>query len=267
MSRAGSTDRGEPPAAGARPATPLVGCAGWSIPGPLAERFPGAGPHLGRYARRLSVTEINSSFHRPHRPGTYARWAATVGPSFRFSVKVPKEVTHRRRLVDAEEPLTQFVAEIAPLGTRLGPLLVQLPPSLSFDPEVVRRFLAVLAACHGGPVVCEPRHPSWFGHAAEELLRDHRVARVAADPAPVPEAAVPGGWPGLVYRRLHGTPVTYRSAYDDAALEAVATTMLAETARGVPSWCIFDNTASGAAPGDALRLAARLRDGAAHTDG
>jgi uncharacterized protein YecE (DUF72 family) len=242
-----------------RPSRALVGCAGWTIPGPLGGHFPGSGPHLLRYAGRLPVTEINSSFHRPHRPAIYARWASGVGPSFRFAVKVPKEVTHVRRLVDAEEPLERFLEETAALGPRRGPLLVQLPPSLAFDPAVADRFLTMLRARHAGPVVCEPRGPSWFDEAADELLRSYEVARVAADPAPVPAAAVPGGWPGLVYRRLHGSPVTYRSPYEPATLDAVASAMEADLVRGVESWCILDNTASGAAAGDALALVGRLR--------
>ena len=245
----------------------LVGCASWSIPGALGDRFPGAGPHLMRYAARLPVVEINSSFHRPHRPGTYARWAAAVGPSFRFSVKVPKDITHGRRLVDVGGPLGRFLDETAALGGRRGPLLVQLPPSLAFDADVVERFLVDLGARHGGRVVCEPRHPSWFETDAEELLVRLGVARVAADPAPVPAAALPGGWPGFVYRRLHGSPVTYRSSYDDATIAGVAGAMRDDVARGVESWCIFDNTASGAAAGNALSLTALLREAGAPHDG
>src|SRR6185312_6154680 len=72
---------------------------------------------------------INSSFYKPHRPATYARWAASVPAGFRFSVKVPKLATHERRLVDTDDVLEAFLAEATQLGDKLGPLLVQLPPS------------------------------------------------------------------------------------------------------------------------------------------
>ena len=243
-----------PPAAGSL----RVGCAGWSIPAAAAERLPGGGAHLARYARVLTAAEINSSFHRPHRPATYARWAATVPPGFRFSVKLPKEVTHVRRLVDAEEPLERFLAESDALGARRGPLLVQLPPSLAFDADTAAAFLGSLRRRYVGPVACEPRHPSWFAPAVDELLAAARVARVAADPPPVPDAAHPGGWDGLVYRRLHGSPQTYRSPYDAAALDALAAALAEDAARGADCWCIFDNTASGAALPNALDLRRRL---------
>jgi uncharacterized protein YecE (DUF72 family) len=234
-----------------------VGCAGWAIPTSLAERFPGAGSHLARYARVFSTVEINSSFYRPHRPSTYARWAASVPDGFVFSAKVPKEITHARRLVDPEEPLDRFLAEVRSLGDRLGPLLVQLPPSLALDPGVAQRFLTMLRDKHPGPVALEARHASWFTPEAEGMLVAHRVARVAADPAPVAGADKPAGYGGLVYVRLHGSPRIYWSAYEPAFLDATARLLLRE-GPATAVHCIFDNTAAGAAPVDALSMQARV---------
>lgn len=244
---------------GPAPAGPIyVGCAGWSIPKPHAGRFPAAGSHLERYARIFPAVEINSSFYRPHRPATYARWAASVPAGFRFAVKVPKEITHGRRLQDVGDQLAAFAAEAGALGPKLGPWLVQLPPSLRFSPTVVQSFLAALRAQFSGSVVCEPRHPTWFTGDADALLEQFEVARVAADPAVVPAAAVPGGWRQLVYYRLHGSPRMYYSAYSPAQLEAVAHS-LATAGTGTARWCIFDNTAENAATADALTLLEQLR--------
>jgi uncharacterized protein YecE (DUF72 family) len=234
-----------------------IGYAGWSIPRQYAEHFPDQGTHLERYAQRLPAVEINSSFYRPHRPETYARWAASVPDSFRFAIKVPKEITHTRRLSDVADPLERFLSEIRALGTTLGPLLVQLPPSLRFDPAVVTAFFSTLRARFRGSVVCEPRHTSWFTDRAEQVLLSAQVARAAADPALVPAAAQPGGWPGLVYYRLHGSPEMYTSAYSATELDTL-TQRLRATAQAVPTWCIFDNTALGAATANALDVCARL---------
>lgn len=103
-------------------------------------------------------------------------------------------------------------------------------------------------------LVCEPRHASWFEDEADVLLRDHRIARVAADPVKTEAAAVPGGWRGMTYYRLHGSPVPYRSSYDDGRLETYAEAIDGDLSEGRPVWCIFDNTASSAAAGDALKL-------------
>lgn len=235
-----------------------IGTAGWSIPKQHAAEFPGDGSHLQRYAQCLSAVEINSSFYRPHRAATYARWAASVPEGFRFAVKLPREITHLRRLAEPTEPLVRFLGEIRALGDRLGPILVQLPPSLAYKAVLAEAFLAALRDRFDGGVVCEPRHPSWFADAADRALSRFRVARVAADPAPAPGAATPGGWPGLAYRRLHGSPEMYYSAYTGAELDDAARSMLGHAADVEESWCIFDNTARGEAAGNALALLRRV---------
>lgn len=228
-----------------------IGCAGWTIPKAFASAFPTEGSHLSRYAQRFNAVEINSSFYRPHRRSSYERWAASVPDDFALAVKVPREITHERRLIDIDEPLTAFLEQARGLGGKLGPLLVQLPPSFEFDGEVVRGFFTALRAQHGGDVVCEPRHVTWFTPESEALLAEHRVARVAADPALVPDAAIPGGWDGLRYVRLHGTPRVYYSDYSPEQIAGVADRL---SDAPTPAWCIFDNTALGHAVGNALAL-------------
>lgn len=236
------------------PAPALIGTAGWSIPKALGDQVPGDGTHLERYASRLPIAEINSSFYRPHRPSTYERWAASVPPDFRFSIKAPKAVTHQHKLIDCSELLATFAGEIASLGDRLGPVLVQLPPSLAFDPAVASVFFDAAVRLLGAPIACEPRHASWFEDDADILLRDLGIARVAADPAICAAAAKPGGWLGLAYFRLHGSPSIYRSPYDRAALERQHRLIIEAHERGARCWTIFDNTASGAALANALEL-------------
>jgi uncharacterized protein YecE (DUF72 family) len=229
-----------------------IGTAGWSFPRAL-DGFPTEGTGLERYAARFNAVEINSSFYRPHQRKTYERWAATTPADFRFAVKVPKTITHARRLVDCGEPLARFVEECAGLGEKLGPLLIQLPPSLRFEADRVEGFLKTWRDRTDAPTVLEPRHPTWFEAASDRLLADFRIARVAADPALVPAAAEPGGWPALTYRRLHGSPVIYESAYDDKLLAGL-TKQLADEARTAEVWCVFDNTKFGAATSDALTV-------------
>ena len=235
-----------------------IGTAGWSIPKGCAAAFPAEGSSLQRYAQRFDAAEINTTFYRSHRPATYARWAASVPDGFRFSVKLPREITHKRKLADFAEPLDAFLAEIAVLGDRLGPLLVQLPPSLAYDGVTATAFLGGLRERFAGPLAIEPRHASWFAGAVGALLTEHRIARVAADPPPVPSAEEPGGWPGIVYRRLHGSPDMYFSAYPEEVLARTAALLQADAARAAESWCILDNTGRGAACDNALSILARL---------
>ncbi len=233
-----------------------IGTAGWAVPRQYADGFPDSGSILERYATTLMATEINSTFYRSHKPETYARWASAVPDGFRFAAKLPKAITHERRLVDSGALLRAFLDEVSLLGAKLGPLLIQLPPSFRFDPTNAEAFLAQLRSLTDHAAACEPRHPSWFGSEAGNLLTRYRVSRVAADPARVPDAALPGGWPDLAYHRLHGSPRMYYSEYDETFLSGLAARI--ESSQALETWCIFDNTTSGAAAGNALTLSKRF---------
>jgi uncharacterized protein YecE (DUF72 family) len=233
-----------------------VGTAGWGIPREVAEHFTSDGSALSRYASVFSVAEINSSFHRAHRLSTWERWRDAVPDGFRFSVKVPKLITHTHKLVDVAQLVDDFVAHAGVLGDKLAILLVQLPPKLEFEQATAQTFFEQLADRSDAAIACEPRHPSWFTPAADAMLQQLRVARVAADPAICDAASVPGGWAGLAYWRLHGSPVVYRSSYRDRIAD-YASRLQAGPAPEV--WCIFDNTASSAGAGDALAMLEHLR--------
>jgi uncharacterized protein YecE (DUF72 family) len=235
-----------------------IGCAGWTIPKQHAPFFPPRGSHLERYALRLTAVEINSSFRQPHRRATYERWAGAVPQGFAFSVKAPKMITHELRLHGADATLDEFLAQVTGLGNTLGPLLFQLPPSLEFDPQIAASFFAALRTRFDGSVVCEPRHKDWFALRADDLLKEFRIARAAADPPVVAAAAGPGGWSGLHYFRQHGSPQVYYSDYGPEQLERLAQ-RLAAAQDDCPAWCIFDNTAAGAALVNALALQERVR--------
>jgi uncharacterized protein YecE (DUF72 family) len=232
-----------------------IGTAGWVVPSGVAECFPAEGSHLQRYAARFCAAEINSSFHRPHRRTTYERWAASVPKDFRFSVKLPKAISHASSTEGQEAFIDRFSKEVHGLGQKLGVVLVQFPPKRDFERGAMDTLLGRLAAAFHCPIACEPRHASWFTPAANDLLVQRGIARVAADPSPVPHASEPGGWPALRYYRLHGSPIIYRSSYDGPTLAKLSDTLVGETIAGAETWCIFDNTASSAAAGNAITVA------------
>ena len=236
-----------------------VGCAGWNLPPHEKHRFPESGSHLARYAARLSAVEINSSFYRPHRPDTYARWAASVPAAFRFAVKFPKTITHEHRLKNVRKTLTPFIDSVRGLGDKLGALLLQLPPSFEFDRRLVASFFKLLRNMHEGTVVLEPRHASWFLAGALDLVQAFSIDYVAADPAPVDGADALEAWTNVAYVRLHGSPRMYFSSYSNADLDALAVRLIKVAAREIPVWCIFDNTGMGVATGNAFDLMQKLQ--------
>jgi len=233
-----------------------VGTAGWSLPKSAAEFVVADGTHLERYGGTFTCVEINSTFSKAHRASTYERWASSVPADFAFSLKLPQDITHVRRLEACDAELERFLADSAPLGDKRAVLLVQLPPSFAFADECVGAFFASLRKRYGGRVACEPRHASWFTGAVDAVLRTYEVTRVAADPAVTAEAALPGGWAGFAYYRRHGVPRIYYSRYDDADIERLAARL---TAGPPDAWCIFDNSAAGAATQNALALTKALQ--------
>ena len=238
-----------------------VGTAGWSIPAQYKDALPEGRSHLERYSQRLRAVEINSSFYRHHQRQTYQRWSSTVPANFRFSVKIPRTLTHSGELLLDAPILDRFVDEIRGLGAKLGVILVQLPPKLAFDERASHAFFEALRRRTDAQVACEPRHPSWGSPRVDRLLAKWRVSRVAADPAPWPGAGEPGGARRLAYFRLHGQPRKYYSDYDESTLASLRAQVSAALKGASEVWVIFDNTAHGHALGNALSVSEAMRPG------
>ncbi|NTF98207.1 DUF72 domain-containing protein [Rhizobium rhizogenes] len=225
---------------------PTIATAAWSIPKKAADRFAQEGSGLTRYASVFGGVEINSTFYLRHKTSTFARWVASVPDSFRFSVKVHKEITHTRAMKDIAQPFETFCADIAPLADKRGPLLCQLPPSLAFDAAVLDTAFKAIRDIDDGTVVIEARHKSWASPEALDLLKNYAIDRVLADPSRV--------WPAEAfadpprYVRLHGRPKIYYSSYSEDEIRSFLKLLASD------SWCVFDNTASGAAIENALTM-------------
>lgn len=133
---------------------------------------------LPYFAERLATTEINYTFHRIPAPKTIDNWKAQTPENFRFALKAPQKITHFARLRDCKDNLGYFCQVISGLGSRLGPILFQLPPNFKKDAEVLRSFLRELPAI---PAAFEFRHQSWFDEEIFSLLRECNIALCVAD--------------------------------------------------------------------------------------
>src|SRR5690606_22046207 len=136
--------------------------------------------------------------------------------------------------------------------------LVQLPPQFVLDLSTAEAFWKSVRNRYHGPLVCEPRHATWFTAESEALLRRYRGGRVAADPPRAEVDGRPGGDFSTIYYRLHGSPTMYYSPYSDQSLAQIAERLIEWSQRAEQTWCIFDNTAEGHAMLNALDLTARL---------
>jgi uncharacterized protein YecE (DUF72 family) len=238
-----------------------VGTAGWSLSHAIAPRASPNQSGLQRYADYFNAVELNATFYRLPRPQTIERWRDATPAGFRFTVKLPRSITHEARLSGVDGEVAEFCELIARFEHKLGAVLVQLPASFEFDGRLCSDFFTRLGEATRAPLVVEPRHPTWFEDAATRLLLEHGVARAAADPACCPAAATPLPAARVVYFRWHGSPRMYFSAYLPEALAGLSASVLAARQSGGVRrdvYCFLDNTALGAAAVNALSLKALL---------
>lgn len=173
-------------------ATLRVGCPMWAHRPWVGRWYPvstRSGSELGLYARLCNAVEGNTTFYAEPSAETVARWRDQTPESFRFAFKLPREVTHDRRLQDVALPVRSFLDRIEPLGDRIGPVQAQLPPA--FGPEGVEVLLAFVRRLPlDWPWTIELRHPGWFddGDAhrrLDELLAERGIGRVVLDTRPL----------------------------------------------------------------------------------
>ncbi|ASR38237.1 hypothetical protein BAY61_28155 [Prauserella marina] len=261
-----------------------IGTSGWLYP-PWRETFYPKGlahrRELEYLASRVGTVEINGSFYSLQRPASYETWYSQTPDDFVFAVKGGRFITHMKQLRGVDSALSNFFASgVLALGSKLGPVLWQLPPRLAFDEQRLASFFDVLprntvaaadlARHHDDKLKTKPylevienkpirhalevRHPSFTGEAFVNLLHEYDIALVVADTA--------GKWPyseevttDFVYVRLHGDKELYASGYTERALRKWAEKITAWRSGGKDVYVYFDNDMKVKAPGDAMNLA------------
>jgi uncharacterized protein YecE (DUF72 family) len=230
-----------------------VGTSGWSYDWPSFYGDASVARRLEVYASRLPAVEINGTHYRLQRPETFRDWAARTPDDFRFVVKAHRYLTHNKKLIDPEEPISIDRDRARALGSKLGPILWQLPRNFRRDDVRLERWLrAIDRGWSDARHTLEPRHPSWMCDEVASRLEAFGVAACISD-APL--------WPlweratsDFVYVRLHGHTRLYRSGYARSHLDRWARSIERWLAQGRDVHVYFDNTAEGRAPCDAERL-------------
>ncbi|MGN6273130.1 MAG: DUF72 domain-containing protein [Protaetiibacter sp.] len=269
-------------------ATARVGMSGWTYAPWRGEFYPKGlrqADELSYASERVTSIELNGSFYSLQKPASWRKWREETPEDFVFAVKVPRFITHIRRLDDIGEPLANFLASgLLGLGPKLGPLLWQLPPNLEYDPELIGRLLASLPHDTGraleiargrgermrGKELLEIDEPRPMRHAIEPRAFSFDDQEFADQAAAAGVAVVlgdnEGRWPRLdwittdfAYARLHGDKELYTSGYDDAALDDWEEWVRDHLDHDRDVYVYFDNDVKVRAPLDAMSLVARLR--------
>lgn len=226
-----------------------VGTSGWSYAHWRGNFYPPAlkqGEWLRFYAERFTTVEVNMTFYRLPKPELLSRWVEMTPARFQFAVKLWRLITHQKRLNDCGRELRHFFATLAALGGKMGPLLVQLPPSLKSNSDLLNSFLSEVWDAAGYSrwrVALEFRNIDWIRPEVNAVLDKHGAALCLAD-MPRCTTSEPNDAP-FVYVRRHGPGGRYRGCYTEAQLRADAEHVRAWLNNGRDVYVYFNNDIGG----------------------
>ncbi|RJR32354.1 MAG: DUF72 domain-containing protein [Desulfobacteraceae bacterium] len=207
---------------------------------------------FGRYCEKFDTVELNTTFYHQPKDATYENWRAAAPPDFRYAVKYNRFGTHIKRLKDGPEHLERFLSGAERLRTKLGPILVQLPPNFKKNKERLDEFLRAAPGRRRWAV--EFRDPSWLDDDIYDLLHIHEAAMVIHDHIRDHPRIVTANW---LYLRFHGGE--NNGLYSDRQLSEAADFIQDSLDRAPTAWVYFNNDLHGHAVHNALELIDRLR--------
>jgi uncharacterized protein YecE (DUF72 family) len=228
-----------------------IGTSGWSYKHWRGTFYEGAPPSrwLERYVEVFDCVELNGSFYQLPERSTFEQWAERTPAGFQLAVKGSRFITHVKRLRDPHEHVKRFFEAASGLGSKLGPVLWQLPPSFVRDDNVLGEFLATLpsTALH----TIEFRHSTWLVEPVFDLLKNHNVALCIPDHPRMPKSlTLTASW---TYLRFHYGPVA-DGKYGHNSLRDWARWIRGQIDSGYSVWAFFNNDWNTYAPANALML-------------
>jgi uncharacterized protein YecE (DUF72 family) len=233
----------------------VVGTSGWQYRH-WRDRFYPKGLAQARwlehFAQCFATVEINNAFYRLPERSTFEAWHRRTPDDFCFAVKMSRYLTHIKRLREPAEPVQRFLDRATGLGSKLGPVLLQLPPSLTADAGLIRDVLERFPA--KVRVAVEPRHASWWTDEIQRVFKDHDAALCWADRKGRPIAPLwrTADWG---YVRLHEGRAQPRPRYGRTALESWVDRIADAFGDRARVYVYFNNDGGGAAVIDAATLA------------
>lgn len=233
-----------------------VGTSGWQYDSWRDVLYPADVPKrrwLERYGETFPTVENNGAFYRLPKPETFAAWRASTPDGFVMAVKMSRYLTHVRRLKDPAEPVSRFLGAVSDLGDRLGPVLLQLPPTLQADPDRLAECLDRFPS--NVRVAVEPRHDSWWTDEVRAVLAAHDSALCWTDVRGLPRTRLwrTAEW---AYLRFHEGAAQPWPRYGDQALRSWVGRLADTWDKSADVYVYFNNDLGGAAVRDALRFAA-----------
>ena len=239
-----------------------VGTSGWSYPHWRGRFYPAdlkSREYLAFFARHFDTVELNASFYRLPSEESLGNWRRAVPRDFRFSIKASRYITHVKRLADPEEPLRTFLGRARVLGSKLGPILFQLPPRFRSSPARLADLLRFLPARRR--FVFEFRDPSWLNDEVREILERRGIGfcifHMEGLSCPLWVTAP------FVYLRFHGTSGKYGGSYSGRDLSRWAERVSGWLGEGRDVYAYFNNDLEAAAVRNSHNLAKLVEEASA----
>ncbi len=230
-----------------------VGTSGWSYLHWKGILYPEGLPQkswLNYYSQYFNCVEVNSTFYRNFAPSTFKNWAKSVPESFRFIFKIPQEISHKKRLIDVRADLNNFFSSLELIKSKIGCLLLQLPPS--FFIELDKFEEAIAFATESFPIAVEFRNNFWLFDGVDEILKKYKCIFVNPDSPKNPFQTVLTT--NKLYIRLHGRTSLHKSSYTEQELQEIVSTIEEFDNEIDEAWIIFNNGVYGHAITNAMRL-------------
>lgn len=234
-----------------------LGTSGWSYPDWRGKFYPedlAQKNWLPFYAQHFQTVEVNMTFYRFPKPETLKIWLEKTPPQFTFTLKANRQITHRKKCREVKSDVNYFTMLADSLGTRLGCILFQLPPSITYDLDLLRDFLSTLSPSHKN--VLEFRHPSWHRDDVFNLLRTFKAIFCVVSSPDLPDTVVETA--ETSYFRFHGRVGWYKYNYSDEELSRWAGAIKQTQAR--ECYIYFNNDYKAYAVSNALKLASLLQE-------
>ncbi len=235
----------------------FIGTSGYSYDDWVDEFYPldiASNKRLDYYAEHFDTVEINNSFYNLPSKKTFQNWADSVGDNFIFTVKANRYITHMKNLMVDGEPIARLLERAQPLGSKLGPILFQLPPQWNVNVDRLKSFIELLPNKQSW--VFEFRNKTWYTDEVFSLLKKHGIGFCIHDHqgAPSPEIVTAD----FAYLRLHGPDGYYQSKYSDEELENYKLRIMNYLEEGLSVYCYFNNDFQGFAIDNAKKLKSLL---------
>jgi uncharacterized protein YecE (DUF72 family) len=239
--------------------TILIGTSGWTYnhwknifyPPDLPQR-----KWFSYYAGKFNTVEINYSFYRIPTPKTIEHWNTQSPADFHFAIKMNRQITHFKKLKNCKRETDLFFSVFQPLFSKIGIVLIQLPPTLGFDPERLLNFFNDLPKDH--KFAFEFRNSSWYREETYSLLRDHKHIFCIHDMTNLKTEKIITA--DTVYIRFHGFDSMYGGNYPDSCLQSWADWIKKRYQDNKSIFCFFNNDIGGFAVKNGLMLKKMIRD-------